>query len=337
MKFIQLKTIKYKSELNPPLKNSQNIYYERSGFIIKFYLDDYCGYGEASPLTYFSIESLKEVEWSIEELKSALIVNENYTHEELLNLFKIFTKKCPSLNFALDISLYDILAQKKNISLAKYLNPNASSKIKLSAINNFTNSTTPLKIKFGNKKINAEIGKLELIKKNNPNIVFRLDFNRMFDCESMIKICEKLKPYNIEYIEEPLKDPTVIKMLKLKKNINIPIALDETLITKEYKKLIEKKLIQYVILKASILGSVDYVMSLIDYFKKNNIKVIVSSSLQTQIGNLANINIAAVLNNKLYHGLNNHAYFDNLELTYSKNATQVDISKIVGLGTCWND
>ena len=76
---------------------------------------------------------------------------------------------------------------------------------------------------------------------------------------------------------------------------------------------------------------------LIDYFKKNNIKVIVSSSLQTQIGNLANINIAAVLNNKLYHGLNNHAYFDNLELTYSKNATQVDISKIVGLGTCWND
>ena len=97
MKFIQLKTIKYKSELNPPLKNSRNIYYERSGFIIKFYLDDYCGYGEAAPLTYFSIESLKEVEWSIEELKSALIVNENYTHEELLNLFKIFTKKITTI------------------------------------------------------------------------------------------------------------------------------------------------------------------------------------------------------------------------------------------------
>ena len=103
MKYNRLETIRYKSELKSPLQNSRHTYSDRSGYVIKLYLDDYCGCGEASPLPQFSKESLKEIEWAIEELKVGLSSNENYKKEELLELFKIFTKKCPSLNFALDI------------------------------------------------------------------------------------------------------------------------------------------------------------------------------------------------------------------------------------------
>jgi len=337
MKFIQLKTIRYKSKLNPPLKNSQNIYYERSGYIIKLYLDDYCGCGESAPLPHFSKENIKQVEWAIEELKSVLNVNENYSKNELFNLFKIFSENSPSLNFALDVALYDILSQKQNITLSKYLNPNSKTKIKLGSTNKFSNPITNIKIKFGLKNIDEEMKNLEQLSRANPNIVFRLDCNRMFDCDNMISLCKKIRPYNIEYIEEPLKNPTIENLKKLNYKTDIPIALDETIIMGNYKDLINNKLIKYAVLKASLLGSMDYIISLIDYFKKNNIKIIISSSLQLQVGNLSNIHIAAILNNNLYHGLNNYEYFENVQFPYSKNATHVDISHMVGLGESWDD
>ena len=115
MIFKKIEAIKYHQNLNRVLKNSQNSYTEREGYIIKLYFDDYCGYGEASPLPFFSRETIKQVEWSIEELKAGLAENQRYNTEELLTVFEIFSKDCPSLNFALDIALYDILSKRENL------------------------------------------------------------------------------------------------------------------------------------------------------------------------------------------------------------------------------
>ena len=107
---------------------------EKKGKEERFHFDDFFGYGEASPLPFFSNENMKQVERAIEELKAVLVINHQYNVDELLNIFKVFSKDCPSLNFALDVALYDILSQRKRVSISKYLNKNAIDKINFSAI-----------------------------------------------------------------------------------------------------------------------------------------------------------------------------------------------------------
>ena len=114
MKLTKIKLLSFELPLKKEFLNSQASYSLRRGYIVKLYLDDLCGCGEASPLKHFSYEHLTQILWAFEELKKVLEPNLEYSINELLNLFKVYTKNIPSLNFALDIALYDILS-KKNI------------------------------------------------------------------------------------------------------------------------------------------------------------------------------------------------------------------------------
>jgi len=339
MIFKKLESFRYTKKLAKVFKNSQNSYDLRSGFIIKFHFDDFCGYGEASPLPFFSNENMKQVEWAIEELKAVLVINHQYNVDELLNIFKVFSKDCPSLNFALDVALYDILSQRKRLSISKYLNKNAIDKINFSAISfEGLHLNQSIKIKFGKENIHKEIKTINNISDKYPNCPLRIDFNRLCDLEDAIYICNELEGSNIEYIEEPLKFPLEINYKKLKCSIKFPIALDESIIDGRYKSLISLDLIDYAILKPSLFGSIKKVGELSSYLNNYNVKLIISSSLQTEIGNMAEINLASALELNYQHGLNNYAFFNNkYEAIYNERASSVDLQKIIGLGASWSD
>tara|TARA_Y100000590_G_scaffold468222_1_gene650057 strand:+ start:4276 stop:5295 length:1020 start_codon:yes stop_codon:yes gene_type:complete len=339
MIFQKIESIRYHNALSTALENSKNVYVERSGYIIKIYFDNYCGCGEAAPLPLFSQENIKQVEWQIEELKTALIVGHQYSIEDLYDLFEVFSKGCPSLNFALDIALCDILSQMNKISLAKHLNKNALETVRLSAINvKSISQKSSIKIKFGTKQLNEDIRILNDISKKNPNVSLRVDFNRLCNVDDAIFICNALKKCNIEYIEEPLEKPLKQDYVKLKRAINFPIALDESIIDKNYKKLIDSNLIDYAILKPALFGGIKEINKLYKYLISKKIQLIFSSSLQTQIGNISEIQIASALELDSQHGLNNYAFFDNkFKALYDANSQHVNLEKVIGLGACWDD
>jgi len=339
MIFKKIETVKYQTNLSSVFKNSQNAYSERSGYIIKIYFDDYCGCGEASPLPFFSKENIKQVEWKLEELKASLMIGNSYSIEELYLLFEIFSKDCPSLKFALDIALSDILSQMKGVSLAKHLNKNAIEKINLSAINiNNIQPGSSIKIKFGVNQLYEDIKILNSISKKNPDLSLRIDFNRLCKLEDAVLVCDELKDCNIEYIEEPLQNSYKKDYSKLKDAISQPIALDESILDGSYKELVDLKLIDYAILKPALFGGIKEIKELYKYLNKNMVKLIISSSLQTKVGNMSEINLAASLRLNDQHGLNNYAFFDSgYEAFYNANSFMIDLKEIVGLGACYND
>ena len=339
MKFQKLETIRYQQNLSSVFKNSKNVYAERLGYIIKFHFDDYCGCGEVSPLPFFSKENIKQVEWAIEELKAGLVVGQQYYKQELFTLFEIFSKDCPSLNFALDIALYDILSQKENLSLSVYLNKNAIQKINFSAINfNNISSKSSMKIKFGIGNVHKEIKAINQISKKYPDVSLRIDFNRLCDLKDAIFICDELNECNIDYIEEPLKFPIKKDYMNLKNSIQVPIALDESIIDGSYKKIIDLNLIDYAILKPTLFGGIKKINQLNIYLKNHRVQMIISSSLQTKIGNMAEINLASSLELNSNHGLNNYAFFNNkYDAVYDKKDCSINLEGMVGLGVCWSD
>ena len=125
----------------------------------------------------------------------------------------------------------------------------------------------------------------------------------------------------------------------IKDQCDIPIAIDETIFQENYKELIESKLLDYVILKPSIYGGLKSIFEFCDYVKKYNLKIVLSSALNSVIGNLADIHLASALQLPYDHGLNNYALIKAYQglAPYNKNDSMIMINDLLGLGVCLND
>ena len=97
--------ISYEIDLKQPLKNSQNTYVSKRGFIIKLEMDSYVGYGDVSPLDNFSKENLQQITWAFEEFKISLIEKTNYDKQDFFNLIKVFTTSIALLPYISATSL----------------------------------------------------------------------------------------------------------------------------------------------------------------------------------------------------------------------------------------
>ena len=177
-----------------------------------------------------------------------------------------------------------------------------------------------------------------LIEKYGDNIKFRIDANQAYSIDNFIYLCNKLKNINIEYIEEPLLTINKENLKIIKDNSNLPIAIDESIFQYNYRELVESKLIDYAIIKPSLYGGIKSIFKLVQYLKKYNIKIILSSGLHTIIGNLANIHIASALESINHHGLNNYPFFHlDKKAPYGPNDSMINVNDLVGLGVCNDD
>ena len=342
MIFDKIQFKRYDIDLIEALQNSQMTIAKRSGSIIKLFLDNNCGCGEAAPLAPYSNESLMEISWGLEELKGALSDNANYSENELFDLFELYSNKIPTLHFALDMALYDILATKRKISIAKYLNENNLDILRFSSIYNgsINKSFKKIKVKIGASSIDHEISLLnDLFNEYNEDVEFRLDANQAYSIDDFLYLFNKIKHLNIEYIEEPLFKLNKKNLEIIKNECGVSIAIDESLFDQDYKEYVKEGLIDYAVVKPSLLGGVKLILKTVDFLKKNNIDAIFSSALETAIGNLASIQLASALELKNHHGLNNYSFYDLDEnlMPYSKNDTFISLGNINGLGICADD
>ena len=341
MIFNKIQSIPYDISLNKPFQNAKTSIIERSGLIINLFIDDDCGCGESAPLSPYSDESITEISWNLEELKAALKSSSNYMKDDLFDLFELYTRDVPSLHFALDISLYDIIAKKEKISLAQYLNPKNLNEVKFSSIYNglINKSFKKIKIKFGVKSIEEDVDLLhDLSKEYGDDVQFRIDANQAYSIDDFLYLLNKINTLNIEYIEEPLAALNIENLNIIKNETDIPIAIDESIFKNNYKEFSENQLVDYAIIKPSLYGGVKSIIKLVDYFKKYNIEVVFSSSLNTKIGNIANIHLASALELPNHHGLNNYTFFNlgQTQLPYGPNDSAMKINKLIGLGVCSN-
>ena len=341
MKYFGIEENYFKIKLEKPLKNSKRQYMERKGFFITLSLDNYKGFGEVAPLPGFSKESLDESLWAIEQLKKVLKNDVNYEPRELFDLFELFASDTPCLNFALDIALYDILSQIKKVPVSKYINKNSLNIINFSSMNvNSVKEGDIIKVKLGVNNLESDIKHLKKIQSDlHVNACYRLDANNSYSVKDTIFLLNEIKKFNIEFIEEPLSNMSIDNLKKIKKYSGINIALDESIIANKYEKLIANGLIDYVVFKASLFGSIKQIKHFSEYLKKHNVKLILSSALHSPIGNMSNIHVASFLELDNKHGLNNYMFYNysNTDVPYQNDSSFVDLQLISGLGTFYGN
>ena len=190
------------------------------------------------------------------------------------------------------------LAQKEGKPLSIYLNPHAPTEI---AVNGISGIHMPgdgfkvIKVKVGFRNLFDEIEHLVMLTQSfGKDILFRLDVNGAFDLPQAIRFCKEMEAFNIDYIEQPLPAEELVDLAELSYHTEIPIAVDESLTDySSAEKIIENQATDVFVIKPMVSGGFTESKKIINLAKEENIRIVITSSLETNIGRMACLHLAA--------------------------------------------
>ena len=336
MKINQFLAIPYSIPFTKPLQTSGTTYTYREGVWLQLQWGDYYGFGEAAPLAGFSQETLKEVHYVLEGFYQA-IDGEIIDKEELPFLIEAHTEGSPSARFAIETACYDLLAKESKKTLSMYMNPNSYTEI---SVNGITGVHMPgdgfsvMKVKVGFRNLFDEIEHMEqLTQLYGEDISFRLDANGSFDLPKAIRFCKEMEVFNIDYIEQPLPAKELVDLAELRYHTKIPIAVDESLTDfSSAEENIEEQTADIFIVKPMISGGFSECKKIIKLAKEENIRVVITSSLETGIGRMACLHLAAANEVREACGLATGDFLQEEGMKTHIQAGKISIPKSYGLG-----
>jgi len=312
-----LKAYQYRFPFSTPLVTSTKTFEDREGIILENCLADHSFFGEAAPLPGFSGESLDDVIFNLNKLypKITACFDSEYPIKSLSTLYTNVGIP-PSLCFALDTIAYQMAAAQKETSLRHILFEEFQNSVPVNALGDLLGNQLltkveqfvrhgfqTIKFKVG-RDFDTELNQIQEIRSHFPDISIRLDANRAWDLQTAQTNCELLSKLNIEYCEEPLREPSPKNMERLHQQTTLPLAIDESIIkTDWWPNLLP--FTSHVILKPMVLGDFTNIFATKRLASTHDNKTVFTTSLESGLGRMVTAILAAGLGSPYTaHGLN---------------------------------
>lgn len=261
---------------------------ERQGLILHLAEKGNEGWGEITPLPYFSQESLDEAEkqlrhWLAEWLKEPLQKGKQSAQSHRLShsLETLF----PSVAFGVSCALAELdnslgeQGEYRTTPLCKG-DPEA-------LFDRLQENDSDVKIAKMKVGINCpeQEGKLaEHFLQQIPELYLRLDANQMWSAEQARAFACQISPKNrprIQFIEEPCH--TAELSCQFAEEQHIAIAWDETVRTPHFE-VKKQPYLTAIVLKPTLIGSISRCRSLIEQAHQQGMIAVISSSLESSLG-----------------------------------------------------
>lgn len=249
------------------------------------------GLGECCPSVYYGY-SAEECHASIES--AHLDVDESPDlHSTLYQLGQRYKDK-KSLLAGLDMALYDYISKRQGLPLYQYLELPQPRGLETSyTISIVTPGELPEKLQRaeGFRAIKLKIGSeydrenLEYLK-TLSKFKIRVDANSAFEWEQIGDLIPLLNDMPVELVEQPLRDSDPDKLRELRKKLNAPIFLDESIVEVEdiYKYV---GCIDGINIKLQRVGGIRPALMMIQAARNLGMKIMLGCMLETAIGNTA--------------------------------------------------
>ncbi len=314
---MSLKAYQYQLPFSIPLVTSTHRFENRDGIIIEYQSGEHSFFGEAAPLPGFSRESLDDVVYILKDLypKITDCLENEFPVKSLISLYANHDLP-PSLCFALDTIAYQMAAADKETSLPDILFEESRNQLLINAIGHLLGDQPikevegfvkqgfgTIKFKVG-RSFDTELKQLQNIRSQFPDITIRLDANQAWDLDHAQTYCEQLSELDIEYCEEPLREPSPKNMEQLHRDTTLPLAIDESLIqTDWWPNLLS--FTSHIIIKPMLLGSFTNIFETNRLANTHDNKTVFTTSLESGIGRMVTAILAAGLGSpNTAHGLN---------------------------------
>lgn len=281
-----------------PAVTSAGAYYNRETWYVFWEDDGYTAIGECAPLPHLSIESHGDIEQELKKLQSFIEAGGKDWRSQI--------QPVSSVTFAMEMA-EQALSQKQAYTFfpstftkqRKPLSINgliwmASYQDMLDQVEKkITEGWKCIKLKIGAIDFEEEIKLISGIRErfSESELELRVDANGAFSPSEVLPKLERLAPYGLHSIEQPVKPGQWQLMADCVAAGLVPIALDEELIpvrsAAEREKLLEKVKPDYVVLKPSLIGGYSAAKNWLDLAAKYRCGSWVTSSLESNIGLLA--------------------------------------------------
>lgn len=319
-----LKICPYRVVLRHPLTTAHGTLTTRQGAIIEILTaEGITGIGEVAPMPEFGGGNLND---ALAALHQSPIVNDllgKRPDEALDCLYRAIDSLPASMSCGLEIALLDALAQAQqcsiselliqcsqshtahpdgNFTIAPYPHIRVNAVIGDSSINTAVNDAQAaiatgfrcLKLKLG-MGVKTDIERVHAIREAiGPSIHLRLDANEAWNFDQAYTILTKCAPFDIQYVEQPLKASDLPGMHKLRQAVAIPIAADEAISDlASARRVLATQAADVLILKPQLIGGLHVSRQIIQKATERGVHCVITSAIETGIGVVATLHLAA--------------------------------------------
>ena len=285
----------------------------REGLIVQVTTSDgVTGVGEIAPLPTFRGGSLTDACALLPELDGRLYHRTLYEALELLSTVKVSAKNASTL-CGLEIAIFDALGKTMGCNVSTLLSSSAftpltavpvnaviSTKATMAAaetaLHAKKNGFSCVKLKVGlGLGISEEVERIASVRDAiGPTLHLRLDANEAWQLDEAIAILSQCVPYNIQYIEQPMKVQDLVGMQALRQEIPIPIAADESVHDLESVYLmLDNKAADILVIKPQLAGGLRIAQQMIQAASERGVGCVITSTLEAGIGLAAELHLAA--------------------------------------------
>ncbi len=305
----------------------------RHGLLLFLHTDDGpMGLGEASPVGAGSVEDVLETATYLKGSASSLLGLDPALHTNALpNLLPDLPTR---LRFGLETALLDLKGKSSGKPLASLLGGTPSSL----SVNAVLASDSPALVAaeatdavahgFGTIKLKVAQGSaaedealVSAVREAvGPDFKIRLDANQGWSVREAIGNLQRLEPYGLEYVEDPVPGHEAPRLPELRSSVSVPIAADETLdLESPLLRQLAIDNADVLVIKAARLGGLYEALETIRTGKEKGKKSVVTSSFESGVGIAASVHLASTLESHAFaHGLATGPLLESDLLTTSR-------------------
>lgn len=275
----------------------------RQGALIKIVSDQgEEGLSDLAPLPLWSLETLDEALHQLRSFAKKLIGS-----SLSLEVLSFFLKQNPlykSVSFALESAYLSLLSFPQSFSMqASALFMGSYDTILHLASLRKKEGFRSAKLKVSHLSFKEASSLIHLLK---DDFSLRIDVNRAWETSTALQFFSKFDPGTFDYVEEPFKHPQDLHLF------THPLAIDESfgkeLSLDDLENLPSLTALVY---KPTLQGGLLHQQSIIEWTKKRNIRLVLSSSFESSIGLLQIASLAHYLCLDEPLGIGTYHYFEN--------------------------
>ncbi len=253
------------------------------------------GFGEAVPSKYVMNETIEQTYEFAQKYLSSLYgmdaLNRNLVTEKLLAMHSPF-----AIITAMNSALTDILGKFLNVPACKILGGNcspietsatisigiASESVK-SAEKLLNKGFRALKIKVG-LSVKTDIARVRAIRKLDKTVHIYTDANQGYTANEAIEFANSLTPFEVSFIEQPVKADDILSLKKVKENSPVPIMADESVKSPfDAFNVATSDAVNYINIKLTKAGGIDNALKIAHISESAHIKNMLGCMLGSNI------------------------------------------------------
>lgn len=281
MRIERARLVPLRLPLRRPLATARGVLHARQGWLLELRSGDASGWGEASPLPGFRLETGAACRAALAALAADVVGRDAAELAALLDRAERLVPRAPAARAALDCALHDLLARSRGSSVARLLAdtwlasaaaggaPPVRAAVPVNALlggnqenwaaaaeQALSEGFAVIKLKLGRSGLQRELdGVMTLAARLGGGQRLRLDVNGAWTEAQARQALQQLARAPVEWIEQPLAARDLAGMARLRALGLLPLAADEAVSSPQRaQRAIQARAADWLVIKPAAVG-----------------------------------------------------------------------------------